>query len=150
MNHGHYILDDDHNVIAVDLMTWAMWLEDSKRVIKQDWVHGPFGVQFVSTVFLGLDHNFFDTGPPVLFETMLFNGPLNNYADRYRTWDEALTGHAVMCAKARAVRWAWRWLPFYCKHFKDAFEAYCIVMGLIESRFRALSVHRADPIASLY
>lgn len=24
-----YILDDDHNVIAADLLTWAHWLEDN-------------------------------------------------------------------------------------------------------------------------
>jgi hypothetical protein len=49
----------------------------------------------VSTVFLGIDHNFLGIGDPILFETMLF--PLSEnimeYQDRYSTWDEAVVGH---------------------------------------------------------
>lgn len=46
----------------------------------------------VSTVFLGLDHSF-DEGCPVLFETMVFEGPDAGYMERYHTWDEAVAGH---------------------------------------------------------
>lgn len=48
----------------------------------------------VSTVFLGLDHNF-GGGPPLIFETMIF--PSNNSSEtgcwRYSTEAEALEGH---------------------------------------------------------
>ncbi len=35
----------------------------------------------VSTVFLGLDHNFGD-GPPILWETLVFGGPMNGQQTR--------------------------------------------------------------------
>lgn len=51
-----------------DLLTWANWLEhDKNRFVAQEHV-GEF---WVSTVFMGLDHNWGD-GPPLLFETMVF------------------------------------------------------------------------------
>ena len=46
----------------------------------------------VSTVFLGLDHNW-NGGPPILFETMVFGGPHNEYQERYATWDQAEKDH---------------------------------------------------------
>ncbi len=53
------------------------------------------GDKRVSTVFLGLDHQYGD-GPPLLFETMVF--PKDSYSDlyceRYSTYDEAEAGHA--------------------------------------------------------
>lgn len=54
----------------------------------------------VSTVFLGLDHQWGD-GPPLLFETMVF--PEDDFAeedmDRYSTWEEAVEGHRNMVEK---------------------------------------------------
>lgn len=47
----------------------------------------------VSTVWLGLDHNFYGEGPPLIFETMIFGGPLNDYQERYSTEEQARTGH---------------------------------------------------------
>lgn len=49
----------------------------------------------VSTVFLGLDHQYGD-GPPLLFETMVFGGPLDHEMNRYSTWNEAEKGHQEM------------------------------------------------------
>ena len=46
----------------------------------------------VSTVFLGIDHNL-NGGPPILFETMVFGGPHNEYQERYATWDQAEKDH---------------------------------------------------------
>lgn len=53
----------------------------------------------VSTVFLGLDHGW-GKGPPILFETMIFGGPLDDYQVRYSSWDDAETGHKVAVRKA--------------------------------------------------
>lgn len=47
----------------------------------------------VSTVFLGLNHAYFG-GPPMIFETMIFGGPMDEYMDRYSTEEEAVAGHA--------------------------------------------------------
>lgn len=48
--------------------------------------------QRVSTVFLSLDHSWIG-GPPLLFETMIFDGPYDGFMRRYSTYDEALAGH---------------------------------------------------------
>jgi hypothetical protein len=53
----------------------------------------------VSTVFLGIDHNF-GNGPPLLFETMVFGGEYDGYCKRYSTWEEAEGGHKTACALA--------------------------------------------------
>lgn len=51
---------------------------------------GPMGT--VSTVWLGLNHAY-DDGPPLIFETMVFDGPMDQYMDRYSTEAEAMAGH---------------------------------------------------------
>lgn len=71
MNIRHYILDEKGTPVAVSLMAWADWfqkdLEQTRRVAISR--IGPYKV---STVFLGLDYNYSPTGPPVLWETMVF------------------------------------------------------------------------------
>lgn len=59
----------------------------------------------VSTVFLGLDHNW-GRGPPLLFETLIFGGPLHDEMWRYPTWDAAVAGHtaAVQAVKSALVQ----------------------------------------------
>lgn len=61
-------------------------------------------VHRVSTVWLGLDHNYGD-GPPILFETMVFGEA--DWADqdckRYSTEAEALAGHAEMVTLVAAT-----------------------------------------------
>jgi len=50
---------------------------------------------YVSTVFLGFDHSFSDNGPPLLFETMVFDDTEEKYMSRYSTWDQAVLGHTI-------------------------------------------------------
>lgn len=54
----------------------------------------------VSTVFLALDHQWGD-GPPMLFETMVFGGLLNEEMGRYSTWEQAEEGHKDMVNRVR-------------------------------------------------
>ena len=56
----------------------------------------------ISTVFLGLNHAWTIDGPPVVFETRVFGGPLDGQQDRYYTFGEAEAGHAEMVARVRA------------------------------------------------
>lgn len=95
----HYILDKDKQVVETDLKGWAEWFESNQRarIVKQhrsDTIH-------VSTVFLGLDHNFSGTGPPILFETMIFEDPEHpgreSYCERYTSYIDALRGHYAAC-----------------------------------------------------
>jgi hypothetical protein len=94
MGVGHYILIGKLAVPEPDLMKWGIWLETHDRHVARTMI----GKIEVSTVFLGLDHNF-GAGLPVLFETMVFRhekGP-KDFADshcvRCESWDEAEKQH---------------------------------------------------------
>lgn len=88
---GWYVLDENHvPVPEPDVLKAALFFEDfSKRCVAQHQV----GESHVSTVFLGLDHNFSSSGPPLLFETRIEGGPLDGEQERYATWSEATAGH---------------------------------------------------------
>lgn len=58
----------------------------------------------ISTVFLGFDHGF-GQGLPILFETMIFGGPYDQWQRRYCTWDEAEAGHRHAVALATHCQW---------------------------------------------
>src|SRR5882762_8039779 len=48
----------------------------------------------ISTVFLGIDHQFSLRGNlPILFETMVFGGKYDGYRQQYSTYEEAEEGH---------------------------------------------------------
>jgi hypothetical protein len=70
--------------LAPDLLTWAAWFEGAGRIVQQT----RAGRASVSTVFLGLDHNWSDDGQPVLWETMIFqpyrNQPYTHFFARRR------------------------------------------------------------------
>ena len=85
--------------VPVDLMTWGKWYEKAHRSVAKT----KNGGITVSTVFLGLDHQWGD-GPPLLFETMVFGGEFNGEMDRYSTWEEAEIGHKTMCEKVLSFR----------------------------------------------
>ena len=88
-----YILKGKTPVAVADLHTWARWFERADRQVDFSIV----GPAQISTVFLGLNHNFFNrAGPPILFETMVFGGPYDGNQDRYSTWEEAERGHEAM------------------------------------------------------
>ena len=89
-----------HMPVAVDMMTWAQSLgRNEARVVAQTTINDRC---WVSTVFLGLDHNHSRRGgEPILFETMVFGGPLDGEMMRYATWDQAERGHAEMLTEVR-------------------------------------------------
>lgn len=71
------------------LDTWGEVFGKASRNLRWDDVDGVT----VSTVFLGLDHNFGWEGPPILWETMIFGGEHDQYQERYSSADEAEIGH---------------------------------------------------------
>lgn len=87
----NYKLEGKKVVEVEDVLEWSKWFEKADRHVAKDESHGVG----VSTVFLGLDHNF-GSGPPLLFETMVFGGKLDGEMDRYHTWQEAEIGHEAM------------------------------------------------------
>jgi hypothetical protein len=79
------------------LMEWAKdFGNDVNRVVKQTTLKNG---KWVSTVWLGLDHNY-GGGRPHIFETMVFPSD-NDMGEldqrRYSTEAEALAGHEELC-----------------------------------------------------
>lgn len=100
---GHYVLRDGTPVEEPNVIKWGQWFENAgeTRVVRQSTVGGPSGIM-VSTVFLGIDHNFSFQGPPLLFETLVFGGPLDGDMRRYTTREAAESGHKEMLSLVRA------------------------------------------------
>lgn len=91
----------DRNGKPMELMEWARAFEDGAgRVVERTELPGDVSV---STVWLGLDHQF-GAGPPLIFETMVFGGDLDGEQERYSTEAEARTGHAAMVARVGRLR----------------------------------------------
>ena len=113
-----------------DTLTWAELFEDREytRVAETILEDGTR----ISTIWLGLDHNFFDNGPPIIFESMVFDGAVS-YTEgiaaneelglpargpmayheswdeqRYSTEAEAIAGHDALVKKWRGIREAWK------------------------------------------
>lgn len=133
---GHWILDDHGQPVEVEvydefgnldmhaLLRWARWFETADRHIAKTDV-GPF---WISTVFLGLDHNFGEDRAPKIFETMVFDNERRDLKTaveavvrmqvshdtdlgdegfwgimwRYSTREEAEQGHAAAVERCRA------------------------------------------------
>lgn len=86
----NYILVGKEVIPEPDVKKWGEWLQTAKnRIVAKEQV----GDSEVSTVFLGLNHAYGDE-QPLLFETMIFGGSLDENQWRYHTYDEALDGHA--------------------------------------------------------
>ena len=96
----HYFLNEDHSVRHCEFMEWAEQFKKMShadtRHVGNDMING----HHVSTVWLGLDHNYYG-GPPLIFETMVFHGYSCDdiYMDRYTTWEQAVEGHK------KAIQW---------------------------------------------
>lgn len=107
MSMGLYVLDEDGNPRATeDSREWGEMFKGERHVAKTEIeLAGQKGL--VSTVFLGIDHNYSGEGPPLLFETMVFLGDGNDddYCDRHATRAEAEAGHAAALASYTKRGW---------------------------------------------
>ena len=93
----HYVLEGKETK-EVGPYQWAAWFGVARnRQVALDKISDEVRV---STIFLGLDHQLGD-GPPLLFETLVFEGTLDGEMMRYSTWDEAETGHKEMVERVR-------------------------------------------------
>lgn len=103
-----YILKNRKIYPCDDLLLWGTWLEENDRHVGDDQIDDIR----ISTVFLGLDRSFVESAQPILFETMLFGGPINQDGCRYEDIESAESGHetAVSCAKeiVKAQGKSWR------------------------------------------
>jgi hypothetical protein len=92
----NYILEGHKAIPCTDLLEWAKQFGSIDRHVADETIEGIR----ISTVFLGLNHSF-GCGPPLLFETMVFGGILDNEMDRYTTWEQAEEGHKQMVQKVK-------------------------------------------------
>jgi hypothetical protein len=89
---GSRWLDRDGEPIPVVVATDLLADPDYKILKKDAYVLGDEPVE-VSTVWLGLDHNWWPDRPPLIFETMVFGGKLHLECWRYAFEAQALEGH---------------------------------------------------------
>jgi hypothetical protein len=94
-----YVLDGQTPVAEPDVFRWARWFETvNRRVDVTD-----LGACVVSTVFLGIDHQYRDGGPPLLFETLVSGGPADGDMERTSTWETAKDAHTRMVLAVRSL-----------------------------------------------
>lgn len=73
----------------ISLRTWMELLRDERKIVAQERIGG----YFISTVWLGLDHNFMGSEIHI-FETMVFNEEGEGIETlRYPTKERAIEGH---------------------------------------------------------
>lgn len=94
---GRYYVLRGHDVVETnDPLEAALCMENmaARTVRKTPFVANDGQTECeVSTVFLSIDHNYTDHGPPIVFETLVFGGPMDDSMRRYATWAEAEAGH---------------------------------------------------------
>lgn len=98
---GHVLGFTTQEMVEMSKKGVDFWAD---RVVQQDSVGGFF----VSTVFLVLDHGW--NGPPVLWETAVFNKSTDEIdeMDRYTSKIDALAGHLEMVSKYSKIKAAER------------------------------------------
>lgn len=104
---GTYLLDENKNAIPCTTEKWSEQREEMSKNNTKHVAEETIGDYWVSTVWLGLDHQWLDDGPPLIYETMVFDTDHHEiYCSRSSTWFEAEEGH----------REAVEWVKNGCKH----------------------------------
>jgi hypothetical protein len=94
----HYILVG-REPLRVAFFEWLNAACERGAMTVKLWSTEIGGVS-VSTIFLGVDHGF---RTPILFETMIFGGPLDCERHSYATYDEAEAGHEAAVQAVRSL-----------------------------------------------
>ena len=90
----------DKEAKPINAMEWMALFDDPnyQRISRTE-----IGDYIVSTVWLGLDHNYGD-GDPVIFETMVFDKKGDDVGQRrYCTLAQAARGHMEMVVEAEEL-----------------------------------------------
>lgn len=96
----YYKLDENKNAIPCSFEEFSEqykdMMEHSNLHVEDENING----YWVSTVWLGVNHNHLSDENPLIFETMIFKTGYNEiYCERYSTWAQAEEGHK------KAVEW---------------------------------------------
>ncbi len=97
-----FLYDWEGNPITTS--QWARLFNDERHVGEDD-----IGGVTVSTVWMGIDYAVFFEGPPLIFETMIFGGPYDQWQWRYSTVEEAREGHARIVGLLRTGQEIEKW-----------------------------------------
>lgn len=125
-----YILTEDHKVVGVEgcnaVHVFENWKNAHPELMRVAETY-KFGRRvWISTVFLGIDHNFSDEGPPIVFETMVFGGFLDQEMRRASTWEEAQFNHVALTYRVERsiyhpsnyLKWMWEGTKTVCRGLK--------------------------------
>jgi hypothetical protein len=110
-------LDKELNPISI--REWGKLFEDANyRVVDhtQLWWGGE-----VSTVWLGLNHQFQPNKPPLIFETMVFDcGRVDLFQDRYTDIETAKLRHKEIVRRFSGIRYAFLAFFYFIRriHYK--------------------------------
>jgi hypothetical protein len=97
----YYKLDENKNAIPCTLNEWSDQIEKMSLNATNHIADNIVEEKRISTVFLGLNHQYMPNRKPLIFETIIFKeGDYTGiYCDRYSTWKEAEEGHQ------KAIQW---------------------------------------------
>jgi hypothetical protein len=94
-----------------------LWSDDNRRVALTEW-----GEVRVSTVFLPIDHGFrYGEGPPLIFETMVFNYDHRSWFARWR---------ARRRSRYPGIEYQWR----YCTEESARKGHWIVVEAILDGR----------------
>ncbi len=87
-----------------DLIIWERWFEhDQRRVVRQQHFSVDGCALFVVTAFVGRDQRYFGEGPPLLWETIVFDEADDPRCEidveRYSSRADAIAGHNHIVAE---------------------------------------------------
>ncbi|CAJ7417392.1 Uncharacterised protein [Burkholderia pseudomallei] len=97
MNRNLYVLDGHEPRRARSVLDWMKWFANTDRTVALTRIDD----MDVSTVFIGIDHEFSPhgvrfRGEPMLFETAIFTTSRVVRVFRHPSWDEAAHAHAFI------------------------------------------------------
>ena len=91
-----YILEGHTPVAVQNVIEWGARFNSQSRIVKQTKISKDVRV---STIFLGMNHQFLPGLPPLVFETMVFGVDSDLEYERYSTWEQAEEGHHQIVEK---------------------------------------------------
>lgn len=99
-----YVINADNTVVRMDdLVEWSSRFEtDERRIARTTMYDG----RIVSTVFLGINHNFGPSGAPLVFETMIFPSEKDfseEWCERCSTFQQAVSQHRRGISEAQRL-----------------------------------------------
>jgi hypothetical protein len=88
----YYILRNGEVVEEPDYQKWSAWFESDFQEVELV-AESRLGTSTVSTRFLALDMTLSQDSPPLVFETRVKGGWLDNQWERFASLEEAAAGH---------------------------------------------------------